>query len=113
MNRKSMANLSEKLDHSKIFATAFGVLILVAFLLQYTPMLKSLNITPNMLNFFMLGLALILHGSFSRFLKAVDAAIGDTAGILIQFPLYFGIMGVMGSSGMINGNIRFLCLNIQ
>lgn len=100
---ESMANLSEKLDHSKIFATAFGVLILLAFLLQYTPMLQSLNITPNMLNFFMLGLALILHGSFSRFLKAVEAAIGDTAGILIQFPLYFGIMGVMGSSGMING----------
>lgn len=98
-----MANLAERLDHSKIFATAFGVLILLAFLLQYTPMLKSLNITPNMLNFFMLGLALILHGSFSRFLKAVEAAIGDTAGILIQFPLYFGIMGVMGSSGMING----------
>lgn len=100
---ESMANLSEKLDHSQIFATAFGILVLVAFLLQYTPMLQSLNITPNMLNFFMLGLALILHGSFSRFLKAVEAAIGDTAGILIQFPLYFGIMGVMGSSGMING----------
>ncbi|MCX2718252.1 short-chain fatty acid transporter [Lentiprolixibacter aurantiacus] len=100
---ESMANLSERLDHSKIFATAFGLLIIVAFLLQYTPMLRSLNITPNMLNFFMLGLALILHGSFSRFLNAVEAAIGDTAGILIQFPLYFGIMGIMGSSGMING----------
>jgi len=56
-----------------------------------------------MLNFFMLGLALILHGSFERFLQAVEAAIGDTAGILIQFPLYFGIMGIMSSSGMIAG----------
>lgn len=93
---------AEKLDYSKIAATCFGVLILIAFLLQYLPAIKTLNITPNMLNFFMLGLAIILHGSFKSFLVAVEEAIGDTAGILIQFPLYFGIMGIMGSSGMIN-----------
>lgn len=93
---------AEKLDYSKIAATCFGVLILIAFLLQYLPALKTLNITPNMLNFFMLGLAILLHGSFKSFLVAVEEAIGDTAGILIQFPLYFGIMGIMGSSGMIN-----------
>ena len=50
----------------------------------------------------MLGLALLLHGSFKQFLRAVEEAIGDVAGILIQFPLYFGIMGIMASSGMIN-----------
>ncbi|PWL40186.1 short-chain fatty acid transporter [Flagellimonas aquimarina] len=93
---------AERLDYSKIAATCFGALILVAFLLQYLPALKALNITPNMLNFFMLGLAIILHGSFKSFLVAVEEAIGDTAGILIQFPLYFGIMGIMGGSGMIN-----------
>lgn len=93
---------AEKLDYSKIVASCFGGLILIAFLLQYSPSLKALNITPNMLNFFMLGLAIILHGSFKSFLVAVEEAIGDTAGILIQFPLYFGIMGIMGSSGMIN-----------
>jgi short-chain fatty acids transporter len=56
-----------------------------------------------MLNLFMLGLALILHGSFRNFLRAVEEAIGDTAGILVQFPLYFGIMGIMANSGMIQG----------
>ena len=50
----------------------------------------------------MLGLAIILHGSFKSFLSAVEEAIGDVAGILIQFPLYFGIMGIMAGSGMIN-----------
>lgn len=94
---------ADRLDHSKIFAIGFGILILGAFALQYSEMLRSLNITPNMLNFFMLGMAIIMHGSFRRFLNAVDSAIGDTSGILIQFPLYFGIMGIMGGSGMING----------
>ncbi len=93
---------AEKLDYSKWLSASFGILILVVFCIQYLPALKSLNITPNMLNFFMLGFAIILHGSFKSFLSAVEEAIGDVAGILIQFPLYFGIMGIMAGSGMIN-----------
>ncbi|GMN09807.1 short-chain fatty acid transporter [Croceitalea sp. MTPC9] len=93
---------AEKLDYSRLASTIFGTLILGVFLIQYLPSLQSLNITPNMLNFFMLGLAVVLHGSFKSFLVAVEEAIGDVAGILIQFPLYFGIMGIMGNSGMIN-----------
>lgn len=94
---------AEKLDYSKLAALFFGILILAAFIVQYLPAVRNLNITPNMLNFFMLGLAIVLHGSFKSFLNAIEEAIGDTAGILIQFPLYFGIMGIMASSGMING----------
>ena len=93
---------AEKLDHSKVFSVLFGLLVLTVFLIQYLPSIQTLNLTPNMLNFFMLGLAILLHGSFSSFLHAVKEAIADVAGILIQFPLYFGIMGIMGSSGMIN-----------
>lgn len=102
-DKEVAADGAERLDRSRIVSVAFGLLILLAFVLQYSTMLRQLNISPDMLNFFMLGLALILHGSFQRFLHAVEAAIGDTAGILIQFPLYFGIMGIMSSSGMIAG----------
>ena len=93
---------AERLDHSKGMALLFGILLFAAFLVQYLVPLQQLNITPNMLNFFMLGLAIVLHGSFKSFLEAVQEAIADTSGILIQFPLYFGIMGVMAGSGMIN-----------
>lgn len=54
-----------------------------------------------MLNLFMLALGIILHGNIFRFQNAVSQAIGGAAGILIQFPLYFGIMGVMAGSGLI------------
>ncbi len=93
---------AEQLDGSKIFAWIFAAIILGAFAVQYFLAIQKLSITPNMLNFFMLGLAILLHGNFKSFLRAVETAIGDTAGILIQFPLYFGIMGVMSGSGMIN-----------
>ena len=92
---------AERLDYSKGIAMFFGLLLLATFLVQYLIPLQQLNITPNMLNFFMLGFAIVLHGSFKSFLEAVQEAISDTSGILIQFPLYFGIMGIMAGSGMI------------
>ena len=42
-----------------------------------------------------------MHKSFFSFLKAIDNAISGASGILIQFPLYFGIMGIMNHSGLV------------
>ncbi len=93
---------AEKLDASKIFASIFGAIILVTFSIRYLEDIKNLKITPNLINFLMLGLGIILHGNFKKFTSAIGEAIGDISGILIQFPLYFGIMGIMNQSGMVN-----------
>lgn len=92
---------AEKLDSSKILAMVFGAIIIVAFSYRYFDDIKALKITPNLINFLMLGLGIMLHGSFKRFTNAVGESISDVSGILIQFPLYFGIMGIMSSSGMV------------
>lgn len=92
---------AEKLDHSKIFGIGTGLLILITFFYKYHHSILEMVITPNMLNFFMLGLALVMHQSFKSFLAAVEEAITGASGILIQFPLYFGIMGIMRDSGMV------------
>jgi short-chain fatty acids transporter len=46
----------------------------------------------------MLGLA--LHGTPARYVRAVDDAARGCAGIILQFPLYAGIMGMMHQSGL-------------
>ena len=92
---------AEKLDYSKIAGIGFGLILLITFFYQYWSNILSLKITPNMLNFFMLGLAIMLHKNFRNFLNAIEEAIKGTSGILIQFPLYFGIMGIMKSTGMV------------
>lgn len=99
--KEAKATGSEKLDRSRILSLVFGVLILLASFFQYKGQLANLIITPNILNIFMLGLAVIMHKNFNEFLNALEEAIKGTSGILIQFPLYFGIMGVMSSSGMV------------
>lgn len=92
---------AEKLDHSKWFRIFFGLTLLAAFFVSYSTELFSGNLTPNMLNFFMLSLCILLHRSFADFLAALEEAITGAAGILIQFPLYFGIMGIMKETGMV------------
>ena len=88
-------------DESKILSYGFGVAIIIAFICNYGSALSRGIVTPNMLNFLMLGLIFLLHGNISSILRAVDQAISGASGILIQFPLYFGIMGVMQNSGLV------------
>ncbi|MCB0483225.1 MAG: TIGR00366 family protein, partial [Flavobacteriales bacterium] len=45
--------------------------------------------------------ALLAHRHFEAFVGAIAQAIGGISGILIQFPLYFGIMGMLKGSGLI------------
>ena len=91
----------EQIDASVWGGRLLGGIMLIVVFVQYGTAMLQLQITPNLLNLFMLGLGLVLHGSFRRFLWAIGQAITGASGILIQFPLYFGIMGLMVGSGLI------------
>jgi short-chain fatty acids transporter len=58
------------------------------------------GLTLNTINFLFLMLAITLHGTPRRLLEALNEAIKGTAGIVIQFPFYAGIMGIMVGSGL-------------
>ena len=95
---------AERLDFSRYFGRVLGGLILLyafykAVILPETFSLKFLD--PNFINLTLLGGALLLHTNISAFLTAAGNAIADATGILIQFPLYFGILGIMVGSGLI------------
>jgi short-chain fatty acids transporter len=99
---------AEKMDYSGIFIKAIGVFVLVIAVRDFVNSgnwLKEIN--PNNINFILLGLALFFHKNIMQFLKAVDNAIGGASGILIQFPLYFGIMGIMKESGLVQQLAEF------
>jgi short-chain fatty acids transporter len=95
---------AERLDYSNYFGLSIGAIITVycAYLAASIFPEKGFGfINPNYINLLLLGLSLLLHRSFFKFLTAIDQAIGGASGILIQFPLYFGIMGIMNSSGLV------------
>lgn len=95
---------AEKLDTSRLFSLLLGLLFLVyafykAFILPDTFSLSF--ITPNFINFILFGMAFVMHKNIAQFLNATGEAISGAVGILIQFPLYFGILGLMVGSGLI------------
>ena len=96
---------AEKMDRSKIFSSLFGLFIItyIIYSVFTTYPEKGLGfINPNFINLLLLGLCLFIHRNVHSFLGAIDRAIGGASGILIQFPLYFGIMGIMNGSGLID-----------
>ncbi len=93
---------AERLDHSFWFGKAFGLVVIVVVVLFFVQEGFLGYFTPNRINLLLLGLCLLAHKHVAGLLKALDEAISGASGILLQFPLYFGIMGVFNSSGLIS-----------
>ena len=53
-----------------------------------------------MVNFLFLTLAVLLHGTPARLLKASEEAASVLHGIVLQFPLYAGIYGIFKATGL-------------
>lgn len=95
---------AERLDYSKVMGMglglsfiAYGVYMAITF--EGSSSLGFIQL--NFINFMFLGLSLTLHKTIVNFTNALQTAIGDVTGILIQFPFYFGILAIMQSSGLI------------
>ena len=110
IKQKDVIKGAKRLDKSSVLAWLFGGTIIFytfykAIILPESISFKVIN--PNYINLVLLGLAIVMHKNFVNFLKAIDNAISGASGILIQFPLYFGIMGIMNHSGMVEIMSRF------
>lgn len=85
------------------YASVLGLLLLLFALWELLsfegPALLVFSL--NYVNLLLLAFSLLAHHSSERFLAAIEQSIGVSAGIIIQFPLYAGIMGIMKDSGMV------------
>lgn len=88
---------ADYLENSRLLAWIIGVGGL-AFLFQYFVNNGGLNL--NIVNFLFLFLSIILHQTPKRLLDSLNEAVKGGAGIVIQFPFYAGIMGIMTASGL-------------
>ena len=93
---------AEKIDYSSWFSKFIGIGILFVAIQKGIKADSISFINPNFVNLSLFGLAIFLHDNFNKFLNAVNKAIVSASGILIQFPLYFGIMGIMNSVGLVD-----------
>ncbi|WP_227367434.1 short-chain fatty acid transporter [Halomonas sp. M20] len=89
---------AEHLENSMTLAWLVGIPGLL-FLLDHF-LLRGGGLNLNVVNFTFLFLAIVLHRTPRHLLDSLYEAVKGSAGIVIQFPFYAGIMAIMVQSGL-------------
>lgn len=93
------ADAVEAIERSPYVVWALGFPMLAALVMHLAREGVS-RLDLNTINMTLWVLALLLHGRPHRFLAACARGIQGCTGIVLQFPLYAGIMAVMAASGL-------------
>ncbi|UFJ41180.1 short-chain fatty acid transporter [Brevibacillus humidisoli] len=89
---------ADRLENS--FLISFLVFLLgLAFIVWYF-WENGFKLNLDIVNLIFLFLGILLHGTPRRFLDAMGEAIKGASGIVVQFPFYAGIIGMMTASGL-------------
>lgn len=86
---------SEKLNNSMILSGIIAVMGLGYLAVRIFVKGGSLDLNSVIMLFMFLGI--VLHKTPIKYVKAVTSSASSCAGILLQFPFYAGIMGIMTS----------------
>ncbi|MBP1931000.1 short-chain fatty acid transporter [Ammoniphilus resinae] len=89
---------ADRLENSKLISMIIGLLGLSFIVYHFVT--KGLDLNINIVNFIFLFLGILFHKTPRRFLNSVTEGVKNAGGIIIQFPFYAGIMGMMGASGL-------------
>ena len=84
---------AEKIEHSR--ALWVITLILGFSYIIYYFVTNGFNLGLNIVNMIFMFLGILFHGDLRRYVDAIGDAASGAAGILLQFPFYAGIMGLM------------------
>jgi len=89
---------AEKAENSPILSIAIALLMLWFLVAQFREKGGLAAFDLNNFNFTFLALGLLLHWRPRSFLHAVSKSVPATAGVLIQFPFYGGIFGMISKT---------------
>ncbi|MBP1934527.1 short-chain fatty acid transporter [Ammoniphilus resinae] len=90
---------AQKLEHSKVLALLV-VLFGVAYLYHHF-VVKQGSLDINSVNSIFLFLGILFHGSLKNYILAINDSVKTAGGMVLQFPFYAGIMGMMAGSGIV------------
>ncbi len=84
---------AERMENSSVLSLIIGLFGIVFIVMWFIK--KGFNLDLNIVNFIFLFLGIILHRTPRNFLNSVNDSVKGAAGVLVQFPFYAGIMGMM------------------
>ena len=107
---------ADKMEHSKILWVitllfGFGYIInyFVGVVKSGSNVAAALNL--NIVNMIFMFLGILLHGNLRKYVDAIGEAASGAAGILLQFPFYAGIIGMMTVKGESGASLAMIISN--
>jgi len=96
--KPSLTSTADRINHNRIIGAVLAVMGLAYILKYFVAEGKGLNL--NIVNFCFLFIGLALYVSPKSYLDKFYEAVGSSSGIILQFPFYAGIMGMISLSGL-------------
>jgi len=97
----SSTNLAKRLERSRLISFLTGICG-VGILVVQAYRSGSFELSLNQVNFLFLFMGILLHKTPIAYVNAISDAASACSGIILQFPFYSGIMGMVKSSGLIS-----------
>jgi len=94
---KDQMTPADKLENSRVINYVLAAMGFVFIFKYFIDNGFSLNL--NIVNFIFLFAAILMHGTPINVVRAVNNAAKSVGGIVLQFPFYAGIMGIMTTKG--------------
>ncbi len=98
--RAAAATPGERLENSPILSVAIALLMLAFLAMEFRGKGGIAALDLNNFNFAFLALGLLLHWRPRSFLAAVARSVPATAGVLVQFPFYAGVFGIISRTAI-------------
>ncbi|WP_138379389.1 short-chain fatty acid transporter [Luteithermobacter gelatinilyticus] len=96
----SASSPAARLDNSRLIPLLSGGILLVYLIHWFVT--KGLDLNLNIVNWSLLALGLCLSRSALHYVSLITNASRTVTPILLQYPFYAGIMGLMAQSGLVS-----------
>ena len=98
VQKKDKMTLIEKFENHRSLSFFLGVAIFTYIAVTYTQ--KGFSLTLDFVSWTFLAFGLLLANSSMHYIKLVNNAAGTVGPIILQYPFYSGIMGIMATTGL-------------
>jgi len=101
---------ADKLENSKIVTWLISIMGFTYIIYYFIT--SGFNLNLNIVNFIFLFFGILLHGTPKRFINALMEGAKGAGPILLQFPFYAGIMGMMTGANAEGISLAVLMSNV-
>ena len=98
VQKKDKVTLVEKFENHRSLSIFLAIAIFTYIAVTYTQ--KGFSLTLDFVSWTFLAFGLLLANSPMHYIKLVNNAAGTVGPIILQYPFYSGIMGLMATTGL-------------